>query len=911
MFKQTRVARALAVLLSPLAAATVPMPAAAQETQRIEITGSAVRRIQAEGALPVQILRREEIERTGATSVSELIQSLPAMQNFTNEGSSVGGGGNGFSGASIHNLGETRTLVLLNGRRMATFAGQNITGSLAGIDLNTIPLAAIDRVEVLTDGASALYGADAVGGVVNFITRKDYTEGSIAAGYSAPQGGAREARVSLAKGFGNLATDGFNVMLGGNFEKRDKLASVDRDFAKTGVINFNLNGVPVSFFNGSPRGIPGNVTHTDGYLTSPYYAANGACPPQHVALQEGPAGSAPACYYDYVTQLEIYPERKRSAVFAQGSFKLGANHTAFVELLASSTQNTNRIAPPPGEILVGPTSPFWSSVLAVDPGATEPAVVPYRVADVGRRTQTDKSKAQHLVFGVEGSLVGWDYNGSFTSSTNKFDSSLGGGYVETGRFVDALDSGLVNPFVLPGNQSPEAQQALNDSRILGFWEGGKSTLQVAQARASRELAALPGGNLAVATGVNYAEEKYTKTASQIAQGIGGRRFGDDAAIVPYTAKRKLAGVFGELVAPIFKGFEATASLRWDKYSDFGNATTAKGSLRYQPTKELLFRGSVGTGFKAPTVPQTSATRQQFGVTSGNYNCATNPALQAEATSRGVDCPTGNVQYNVYAAGNGALQPEKSRQWTLGARFEPNEIVSVGADVWQVKLRNAIGQVDEATIFGDPTRFTRYFTSYTDPVTRQTLLAVFQPNENLGDLTQRGIDLDARVRVGTPIGRVTTQLTLTHMLKDSYQLEKGGEFLSSLGKFGPDGNVTFRWQGRFQASLDTGAFTHAATVNFKSGYKDQAYVEDDFAVFDPNTFTPYAYNGSVKKYATFDWQTQWKINKTFTLTGGVLNLFDQEPPRSLKSAGGGQQIGYDDRYYDPRGRTLYANIEVKF
>jgi iron complex outermembrane recepter protein len=909
MFKRTQISTC--VLLALGGALLAPIATQAQDVQRIEITGSAIRRIQTEGALPVQVLRREDIERTGATSVSELIQSLPAMQGFTNEGSSVGGGGNGFSGASIHNLGETRTLVLLNGRRLATFAGQNITGSLAGIDLNTIPLASIERVEVLTDGASALYGSDAVGGVVNFITRKDYTEGSIAAGLSVPKGGAREARVSLAKGFGNLASDGFNVMLGANFEKRDKLASVDRDFAKTGVVNFELNGVPVSFFNGSPRGIPGNVTHTDGYLTSPYYAQNGACPPQHVALQEGPAGSAPACYYDYVTQLEIYPERKRSAVMAQGSFKLGADHTAFVELLASSTQNTNRIAPPPGEILVGPTSPFWSSVLAVDPGATAPAVVPYRVADVGKRTQTDKTTAQHFVMGLEGSLIGWDYNASFTNSVNKFDSSLGGGYVETGRFIAALESGLVNPFVLPGNQSAEAQQALNNARILGFWEGGKSTLSILQGRGSRELMPLGGGNLSVAFGSNYAEEEYKKTASQIAQGIGGQRFGDDAAIVPYVAKRKFAGVFGEVVAPFAKGWEAGGAVRWDKYSVIGNATTAKASLRFQPSKEFLFRASAGSGFKTPTVPQVSATRQLFGVTSGNYNCATNASLGQLAGELGVNCPTGNVQYNVYAAGNGALKPEKSRQWTLGARFEPNDTLSVGADLWQVKLRNAIGQVDEATIFGDPLRFRRYFTSYTDPVTSQTLLAVFQPNENLGDVVQRGLDIDARLRLPTGIGRVTSQLTLTRMIKDRYQLEVGGEFLTSLGQFGPDGNVTFKWQGRWVNTLDQGDFTHTLALNFKSGYKDQAYVEDDFAVFDPLTFTPYAYNGKVKSYVSADWQTQWRFNKALTFTAGLLNIFDQDPPRSLKSAGGGQQIGYDDRYYDPRGRTFYANAEFKF
>jgi iron complex outermembrane recepter protein len=144
------------------------LPALAQDsTQRIEITGSAIKRIQAEGALPVQVIKREDIEKTGATSVQELIQALPVMQGFTAEGNSVGGGGSGFTGAGLRNQGETKTLVLLNGRRVAPAGSQALTGAQAAVNLNTLPLAAIDRVEVLTDGASALYGSDAIGGVVN------------------------------------------------------------------------------------------------------------------------------------------------------------------------------------------------------------------------------------------------------------------------------------------------------------------------------------------------------------------------------------------------------------------------------------------------------------------------------------------------------------------------------------------------------------------------------------------------------------------------------------------------------------------------------------------------------------------------------------------------------------------------
>jgi iron complex outermembrane receptor protein len=909
MFTRTQVGLAVAALAAGLASNA----ALAQTDQRVEITGSAIKRIDAEGALPVQVITREAIARSGATSVADLIQALPSMQGFTNEGASVGGGGNGFSGASIHNLGETYTLVLLNGRRLAQFAGQYITGALAGIDLNTIPVSAIERIEVLTDGASALYGADAIAGVVNFITRKDATDGSIQAGYSAPSKGGQETTVSFFKGFGDLSRDGFNVVIAASAEKRKQLKSVDREFAKTGVINFKLEGNDVTFFNGSPRGIPANINASDGFLVSPFYIQNGRCPDQHVALFEGSA-LGPGCYYDYVTQLEILPERERTSLYTSGRLRLGENHSLFAEALSTKTSNTNRIAPPPGELSINSSSPFWSNIIAADPGATGDVVVPYRVADVGKRTQKDVTKATHFVLGAEGTLASWDYNAALVRSQNKQDTDLLDGYVRLNAFFDALDSGLINPFVPPGNQSPQALQTLRNTRILGFWEGGDSTLTMVEARASRELAKLSGGPLVLALGVSRANEKFSKRASELARGIGDTRFGDDAAIVPYSVDRNLNAVYAEIAAPVVKEVELGASLRRDDYSDFGSATTAKGSIKVRPNKQVLMRASYGTGFKAPSVPQVNATRQQFGVTSGNFTCDNNDPndpLRQIAVSLGAVCPTGNVQYNVYAEGNKALRPEKSNQWTVGFRFDPVDSLSVGLDLWQVKIKNAVGNIDESQVFGDPLRWQRLFTTYRDPGTNQVLLAQLLINENLGDAVSRGIDFSAEARFDLGFGKLRSGLEVTYMLKDKYQLERGGEFLTSMARFGPNGSVTFRTQAQWTNTLEYGGWAHTLVINHKSGYKDQTYTADDFAVFDPITFTPFAYAGSVKEYTTLDFQTRWNIDKMFNVTLGVKNLTDEDPPRSLKSAGGGQQIGYDDRYYDPRGRTWYVKGEFKF
>ena len=196
MFRRTKVCSGVLVALGG-ALSLGSAPVFGQQTfERVEITGSSVRRVDAEGALPVTVLKKEDIARTGATSVVDLLQKLPTVMGGTVEADAVGGSTFGFSGISIHNIGETRTLVLLNGHRLAQFGGQTLTGFAAGVDLNSIPIAAIERVEILTDGASALYGADAIAGVVNFITKRDTTEGDVTIGFSKPEERAQRRSAS-------------------------------------------------------------------------------------------------------------------------------------------------------------------------------------------------------------------------------------------------------------------------------------------------------------------------------------------------------------------------------------------------------------------------------------------------------------------------------------------------------------------------------------------------------------------------------------------------------------------------------------------------------------------------------------------------------------------------------------------
>ena len=420
MFKRTKISTAAVLALGVVVCGTT----LAQDAQRVEITGSAIKRVDTEGALPVQIIRQEDIKRSGVTSVTELIQRLPAMAGATTEASSVGGGGAGFSGASIHNIGETRTLVLLNGRRLAQFGGQTLTGFGSAIDLNTLPLSSIDRVEVLTDGASALYGSDAIAGVVNFITRRDETAGDVTLGGSwTGDGGADEQRFSISKGFGNLDTDGFNIFGTFSYDKRKPLNAPQREASKSGVINFDHNCKRYQAFLGSPSAIPANVLDDDGDIVNPYYLANGSCAPGNVATQPGTPGKV-ACYFDFVGALEVFPERERRNFMLGGDVKLGKDHTLFGDILLSKTESTGIIAPVPGSVSIPLSSPLYGQYLTPVSGQngstfTKDTTSFYRVADLGRRADENISEFESYVIGARGVVGNWDYETGLTYSKNE------------------------------------------------------------------------------------------------------------------------------------------------------------------------------------------------------------------------------------------------------------------------------------------------------------------------------------------------------------------------------------------------------------------------------------------------------------------------------------------------------------
>ncbi len=357
---------------------------------------------------------------------------------------------------------------------------------------------------------------------------------------------------------------------------------------------------------------------------------------------------------------------------------------------------------------------------------------------------------------------------------------------------------------------------------------------------------------------------------------------------------------------------ARASLGWsNSHSKSFTSSRSSLSFRWTPSQSFLLRGSIGTGFKSPTVPQLNASRQQFGVTSSPYDCT--PELLQVATAAGAICRPNGTQYDKVAEGNPALIPEKSRQASLGLRFEPTPTVSLGADFWWVAIRDAFGQITEDEVFANPLRYPNAWTRQFEVSTGNTYLAWNAGNLNLGKEYYAGIDFDLTGRFRTGLGNLSSQLTATYMLREARQLLVGGPFYSSIGNNAELGAAALRWRGKFSNSLRRGDWTHTLALNFQSGYRDALFNAELLDAAGEPTGTFEDVRLKVKPYYSVDWQTQWGVARHWLLTAGLLNVFDRKPPLSLADGGlnKGQMFGYDDRYFDARGRTAYASVSFKF
>lgn len=857
--------------------------------QKIEVTGSSIKRLAAETAAPLTVIKAEEFVKQGLTTAQEVLNKLPSNQSVLGSGNAVGGNRSGLptggqAAADLRGLGPNKTLVLLNGRRLANHPYDG-----ASVDLNVIPVSALDRVEVLRDGASSLYGTDAIGGVINFITKKSVTGATITVeGISPQESGGKERRLNLSGGFGNLAKDGYNFFGVVDYHDQTVISSQDREFSKTGFLpNRGLNltsGItfPANYFD-----------PTSGKTGNPG-AATGCFPPFSIP---NPNGNG-TCRQDFTRQIDDLPPTRQSTFFGKGTFKLNADHTASVELLHTETFTQSRTAPPPQfqaangvDILLPRTSRYYPGNAGGVPAQTglsgDPLAIRFRPLEAGQREINSNGETDRILLSLEGNLSGWDYKTGLNYTTGKSSEDFVGGYVNDALFARAITDGIINPF---GIQDAAGLAAIRAAALRGEVQNGKTTTTALDFKASREFGALPGGKMGFAVG---GELRHEKADFYVNQDIASQASSSGLSGSKSTSgSRNIKAVFAELAFPFTKQLEATLAARYDDYSDAGTTWNPKANLRFQPSKQVLFRASVGKGFRAPTLFEKNAPRSKND-TNDSYSdpilCPGGvPLPNSPIVNPLRDC---DLQQFKLQGGNQNLSPEKSVTYGLGMVLEPTPNVTVSLDYWNVELKDKIDALEEQLIFGNFERYRSRFLRNADG----TPFAIDDPLENLGKVKSNGVDLSFTWRLPkSDLGKFVFTLDGTYLNKYEYQSERDGPYTSNVGRY-VGNNPTFRWQHNTSLTWSHGVWGATLANNYKSDYIDQ------------NQF-----NGRDQKVGSY---SLWNLSGSYTgfkniaITAGVKNLFDKDPP--FTNQGTVFQKGYDPRFTDPVGRAYYLRASYTF
>ncbi len=925
-------------LVLPMSALAQTSDTAEVKTERVEITGSSIKRIDAETALPVTILKREDIERIGAVSTEELVKQLTALSSAgsaTTAAGATGFGGGNIATVSLRGLGSARTLVLINGRRTSVYGGGSAGVSGSSVDVNSIPISAIERIEVLKDGASAIYGSDAVAGVVNFILRKDFKGVEATATYGQPTAGTRGAdkHASLFAGFGDLANDGYNLSLNVNLQQIDPIFGADRRYAnRLNVAEQNDKLSSIAF--------PANI-----FLYNKKSRVVSSLAPNCGPVSQVSPFRPTICTFDNSQYISIQPKTEKANLMLNGRLTLNANTEGYFESNFNENKITTTTQPvlfsggtlPAGNpynaqfkqlvttqyaaqeaalkaqkksffksplgaasFLLPPTSPYYPTAFAAANGSAGfPLALFFRDVPNGPRRTLDVADNLRFLTGIRGTIGKWDYDTGILYSQSKVQESLQSGYAQFSKALPILNSGLINPF--GPTTDANALAALQGATFTGTTFTTKTSVLSVDAKASREIFMLPAGAANLAVGAELRKEKFAYDPSIAIQtgdisGLGGNSF-------PVVASRNVASAYAELSLPVVKNLDTDFAVRFDHYQRVGDTVNPKASVRWQPTKSILLRSSVGTGFRAPSLTDlftSQATSPTSNGTRDPVRCA-NPA-----TGSASDC---SAQFITITGGNPDLQPEKSIAYTFGVLMEPTKDLSLGLDFFAVNLKNAIvtGGLSTNAILQDAASAAKYSSFIQrgapdgNPSGVGPIISILQTNANLFKTKVTGVDVDMRYIV-RPVAaqKVTFRLTGTYLNKYDVQ-GSDGSYTNALDQANNanGGGVILRWRHVASATWESGPWVASLAQNYQKAYTD--------------TLASNAVAGSplrrVSQYQTFDTQLTYSGIKSTKLTLGIKNLLNQDPPYTNNASN--FLGGYDVTYADVRGRFIYLTATYRF
>jgi len=890
----------------------------ATNLDRITVTGSNIPRTNTETPSPVQVVTRQEIDRTGKTTLAEYLQTITA----DGAGSIPKTFGNGFAGGgagiSLRGLGAGSTLVLLNGRRMATY-GLADDGQKVFTDLSTIPLDAVERVEVLKDGASAIYGSDAIAGVVNIILRSDFQGAILRASYGlSGDSDGDSKKATLTAGTGDLASDGWNAFFSLDVGKTDAIKISDRKNRKwigTGDTRpWGYDAADSQFLGGAylSKGTAGGVgpngsVFDDRNVTkdNPAFlvALPGCANLTTIPGQTDASAQAQGCLWDPAQQYrDLTPEEKYINVFGRASFAFGEGGEIYTEIGYSKKETIFSNTPSgaagtwgyPGGVV---TANSGSKATVLGPNHPDNPIpgqasrLRYSAWDVGPRVTNNTNEFNRFLVGVKGNWGDWSYDTAYLHSATDLVNK------RTGFLrYSAVQCALGNPNCAGGvwrigDNANLNSQALYDYISPTISARAKSGLDMFDFTVSRSLMDLKGGPLGLAIGTEWRKtsnsltpQTYTDTGDIIGLGYSA-----------YDGTQNVYAGYVELSAPVLEQLELSGALRYDKYESGEGKATPKLGVKWTPADWIALRASYAEGFRAPNPAENGdGGLAAFSNASDPVRCAID---SDECTARTVA---------IITRPNKDLKPEESKSYSVGIVLQPTSSTSLTVDAWQIKRTNEIAQ-GSTTAAIRAGNVVRDINNIGGVANSGNILAVNTAYVNANSSRVRGIDTDIRQTFDIGPGQLEMDLQWSHILK--FERTEGTETVDYAGTHGncdvtncigtPKDKINFGTTWRQGPWSVSGVANYIGKMDNtdKRGGTYQAFYADGTPVTKISSFT------------TFDLSGRWNITDAFELNASVANVFDRIAPLDPTTYGG---VNYNPMHFSGAlGRYFTVGAKYTF
>ena len=894
----------------------------APATQQVIVTGSNVRRTDSETPSPVQVLTAADIKNSGYTSVGDVLHNITANNMGSLSQSAPSAFAAGGSGVALRGLTVGATLVLIDGHRMASYPMPD-DGERDFVDISSIPIDAIERIEVLKDGASAVYGSDAIAGVVNVILKKSFKGLTMSAetGASSHGDGATQ-HASIMAGWGDLSKDGQNGYIAIEGRHANAILLKSRPYlARTDWTPYGGANLTQGTNSGASSGASSGAGSGTGYLVD----ANGN-PTDYYPGCTATQAAADQCGYSNpyqtlspsTTNLDVmgrytknldggWQANFQGSVLRSEAHQVGLFNNAAATGVGSGGNGggVNLFHFGPG---VAPTPaftgsfPFVLTVPATYPGNTTGSAAPLvdDFLDIGPLEQTTLSTSYRAVAELAGSIGEWDVNGSVGYTRVGTKASFYH-YIDFPALQDALNSGS---YLVDGSNSA--------SELNTVAPGASSTstneLSFLSVRGGRTLADLSGGPLGLSIGADFThrqlKELFPPSFVNGSQAIGIYSFAE--------GKQTVSAAYAELVAPVTKQLELDVAGRVDHYDTYGTSATPKAGFKFTPVQEFTLRGTFSKGFRAPNPAEIG----NAGSTSGFVGNLYDPVYCPGGPINGgpiANLPAGmlnpcNIALQELQLSAPHLKPEKSTSFTVGTIFEPNKTYSATLDYYHITIRDQIISVGQLGQLGLNNAAELGTTIYRDA--SQNILYDTYPFINANTTTTSGVDLDVVGKYDLhEAGHLKAEVQVSYMLQ--YDLTAQGVTYHLAGTHGPafvsEDTGTPRTRGAFTLTWGKGPFEIAGTVNYISHFSvtDPSEGIPDCAtalssVFpDGNVPSKFCHVGS---FTELNVVARYTWNEHLQLHAGVTNLLNKKAPYDLQTFGspgnGAEQGGapYNPSYH---------------